>query len=69
MDTILLTGKTGLFSKDVLEYIGYETQVFLTGQKTGGRLQGLPDTIRMFPVTPSDNDFRKVFELGEIRAV
>ena len=44
-------------------------QVFVTGQKSGGLMKGLPETVRLFPANPSDNDFRKVFELGEIRAV
>ena len=69
MDTILLTGKTGLFSKEVLQYAGDNMQVFVTGQKSGGLMKGLPETVRLFPANPSDNDFRKVFELGEIRAV
>ena len=69
MDTILLTGKTSLFSKEVLRYVGDNSQVFVTGQKSGGLMKGLPETVRLFPANPSDNDFRKVFELGEIRAV
>ena len=30
MDTILLTGKTGFFSKEALQYIGETAQVYLT---------------------------------------
>ena len=40
----------------------------MTGQKSGGLMKGLPETVCLFPANPSDNDFRKVFELGEIRA-
>ena len=69
MDTILLTGKTGLFSKEVLRYAGDNAQIFVTGQKSGSLMKGLPETVRLFPADPSDNDFRKVFELGEVRAV
>ena len=69
MDTILLTGQTGLFSKEILQYIGETAQVFVTGQKSAGAMKVLPDTVRLFPADQSDNDFLKVFELGEIRAV
>lgn len=69
MDTILLTGKTGLFSKEVLQYTGEAAQIFLTGCKSGKEMKGLSDRVRQFPVSPEDSDFRKVFELGEIRAV
>ena len=46
MDTILLTGQTGLFSKEILQYIGETAQVFVTGQKSAGAmkvLRVLPD--------------------------
>ena len=69
MDTILLTGRTGLFSKEVLQYAGDNAQIFVTGQKAAGTMKGLPETVCLFPADQSDNDFRKVFELGEIRAV
>ena len=69
MDTILLTGKAGLFSKEVLQYTGEAEQIFLTGCKSGKEIEGLPDRVRQFPVSPEDSDFRKVFELGDIRAV
>ncbi len=69
METILLTGQTDLFSKEVLQYIGETAQVFVTGRKAGDAMKGLPETVRMFPAEQSDNDFRRVFELGEIRAV
>lgn len=69
MDTILLTGQTGLFSKEILQYIAETAQVFVTGQKPGAAMKGLPDRVRLFPADQTDNDFLKVFELGEIRAV
>lgn len=69
MDTILITGRTGLFSKEVLQYAGENTQVFVTGRKAAGAMKDLPETVHLFPADQSDNDFRKVFELGEIRAV
>lgn len=69
MDTILITGKTGLFSKEVLQYTGEAAQIFLTGCKSGKEMKGLSDRVRQFPVSPEDSDFRKVFELGDIRAV
>ena len=49
MDTILLTGQTGLFSKEILQYIGETAQVFVTGQKSAGAMKVLPDTVRLFP--------------------
>ena len=69
MDTILLTGKTGFFSKEALQYIGETAQVFVTGSRPGTETKGLPESVRLLPAAPSDDDFRTLFELGEIRAV
>ena len=55
MDTILLTGKTGLFSKEVLQYTGEVAQIFLTGCKSGNEMKGLSDRVRQFPVSPEDH--------------
>ena len=69
MDTILLTGNTDLFSKEVLQDIGDTAQVYMTGRKSDRNSKELPDTIRLLPVAPSESDYRKIFEFGEIRAV
>ena len=69
MDTILLTGKTGIFTKEALQYIGETMQVFVTGSRPGTEMKKLPETVRLLPPAPADDDFRTLFELGEIRAV
>ena len=58
MDTILLTGKTGFFSKEALQYIGETAQVFVTGSRPGTETKGLPESVRLLPAAPSDDDFR-----------
>ena len=69
MDTILLTGKTGLFSEEALGYMAETYHVLVTGRKKTDDPGNLPGNVRSFAVRPSDSDFQKVFELGKIRAV
>ena len=69
METILITGKTGLFPMEELENLGKNWRVLVSGAKTGARASKNPDTLRFFPAGPSDSDFQKLFETGRIRAV
>lgn len=69
MDTILLTGKTRLFSKEALENLSRTYQVFATDKTRGEDRSELAENIRVFSATPLEGDFRKIFEVSRIRTV
>lgn len=69
MDKILITGKTGFFSEEALRYIAGTFSVLLTGADAEIGERDLPDAVRTFSAGPQDEDFARVFELGQIRAV
>lgn len=69
MDKILICGKTSLFSREALQYISEAHDVFLAGKRADRGDGDLPANVRVFPLSPADSDFQKVFEAGRIRAV
>ena len=69
MDKILITGKTGFFSEEALREISGTCSVLLSGSGAGQAGGDLPDSVRFFTAGPLDNDFARIFELGQIRAV
>lgn len=68
MDTILLTGKTRLFSTETLKHLYKTHRVLVTGreQDSGGTAGG---NIHYFPSVSSEEDFQRIFDTGRIRAV
>ena len=69
MDKILICGKTGLFSREALQYIAETHGVFVAGKKAENGLEKMPANVRIISLSPSDSDFQKVFEAGGLRAV
>lgn len=67
MNTILLTGKTRLFPTEALAYFNTTHNFFIADKSRKDK--NVPENIQVFSVNPSDGDFTKIFDAGQVSAL